>query len=88
MTEYDIPDNAQQLFANGERSYSIKDPAQSGDNVFALRLFLECVGVPAEMIEEDEGTRVTLFDGSKRITIDSGGLGDFHLHGYDVAVLG
>ena len=87
MTEYDIPDNVQQLFANGERSYCIKDPHQSGDNIFALRLFMECVGIPGEMIEEDEGTRATLFDGTTRLVIDSGGLGDFHLHGYDVTVL-
>lgn len=30
---------------------------------------------------------VTLFDGKRRIVIDSGGLGDFHLHGYNVTVL-
>ena len=87
MTEYDIPDNVQQLFANGERSYCIKDYDQQGDNIFAMRLFMECVGVPAEMVERDDGTQVTLFDGETRLIIDSGGLGDFHLHGYDVTVL-
>jgi len=86
MSEYNIPDNVQELFANGECSYSIIDPDQPGDNIFSLRLFLECVGVPSEMIEEDLGTQVTLCDGTKRIVIDSGGLGDFHRHGYDVTV--
>ena len=87
MSEYDIPENVDQLFANGERSYSICDYAESGDNTFSMNLFLDAVGVPSEMIEEDLGTQVVLFDGKARIVIDSGGLGDFHLHGYDVTVV-
>lgn len=87
MTYYDIPENAAELFANGERSYSICDHDQSGDNIFAMNLFLECVGVPSKMVECDDGTQVTLFDGETRIVIDSGGLGDFHLHGYDVTII-
>lgn len=39
------------------------------------------------MSECHDGTQVTLFDGETRIVIDSGGLGDFHLHGYDVTIL-
>ena len=84
---YEIPESVEELFNNGERSYSITDPEQSGDNIFAMNLFLECVGVPAEMVECDDGTQVTLNAGKRRIVIDSGGLGDFHLHGYDVTVL-
>ena len=84
---YDIPASTAELFENAPCQYSITDPEQSGDNIFALRLFLECVGVSSEMIECDDGTQVTLFNGEKRIAIDSGGLGDFHLHGYDVTVL-
>ena len=87
MSEYCIPENVAELFANGESSYSITDPDESGDNIFAMNLFLEAVGVPSEMVEEDLGTQVTLFDGKTRIVIDSGGLGDFHLHGYDVTVV-
>lgn len=84
---YEIPGSVEELFNNGEQSYSITDPNQSGDNIFAMNLFLECVGVPAEMVECDYGTQVTLFNGEQRIVIDSGGLGDFHLHGYDVTVM-
>lgn len=87
MTDYDIPESVAELFANGERSYHIIDVDQAGDNVFAMRLFLECVGVPAEMVECDDGTQITLFDGTTRIVIDCRGLGDFHLHGYDVTVI-
>ena len=84
---YEIPESVEELFNNGERSYSITDPEQSGDNIFSIILFLGCIGVPAEMVECDDGTQVTLFDGNRRIVIDSGGLGDFHLHGYGVTVL-
>ena len=56
--------------------------------IFSMNLFLKCVDVPSEMIECHDGTQVTLFDGKTRIVIDSGGLGDFHLHGYEVTVLG
>jgi hypothetical protein len=87
MTDYCIPENTAELFANGDRSYHIKDRDQAGDNIFAMNLFLECVGVPSEIVEYHDGTQVTLFDGSTRVVIDSGGLGDFHLHGYDVTIL-
>ncbi len=87
MNDYDIPKNTAELFANGERSYHIKDSDQAGDNIFAMNLFLECVDVPSEMIECHDGTQVTLFDGETRLVIDSSGLGDFHLHGYDVKIL-
>jgi len=86
MRDYDIPGSASELFANGERSYHIIDPDQVGDNTFAMRLFVEQVGIPASMIETDDGTQVTLSDGNTRIVIDSGGLGDFDRHGYDVTL--
>jgi len=84
---YNIPGSVEELFANGESNYSITDPDEPGDNIFAMGLFLECVGVPGEMVELDDGTQVTLFDGKTRLVIDSGGLGDFHLHGFDVTVV-
>jgi hypothetical protein len=87
MTEYFIPNNATELFENGESSYWIIDRDQVGDNIFAMNLFLQCVDVPDLMVEEHYGTQVVLFDGKTRIVIDSGGLGDFDRHGYDVTVL-
>ena len=84
--EYNIPSDVAELFSNGERQYSICDPDESGDNVFAMDLFAFLVGIPDEMIIEDEGTQIIVTDGNKRLCIDSGGLGDFHLHGYDVTV--
>jgi len=84
MSEWNIPKDVNELFENGERNYSICDKDYSGDNIYAMNLFLETVDVPSEMVEEDLGTRV---DGKKRLCIDSGGLGDFHLHGYDVSII-
>jgi len=84
MSDWNIPGSVSELFANGSASYSICDPGYPGDNVYGMRLFLDSVGVPSDMIELDDGTQVTLFDGQKRLVIDSGGLGDFHRHGFDV----
>ena len=87
MSLYEIPGSVQELFDNGEEQYRIIDPEQDRDNISALRLFLELVGVPDDMIECDDETQVTLFNGEKRIVIDSGGLGDFFSHGYEVTVI-
>jgi hypothetical protein len=84
---YNIPSSPADLFEAGEEIYTITDPKQSGDNEFAMDLFLDRVGVTEDMIEEHMGTQVTLFDGKRRITIDSGGLGDFHLHRFSVMVV-
>ena len=84
---YDIPETVEELFSNGEAAYSITDPEQPGDNIFAMRLFLDLVGVPDGFIEIDDGTQVTVFDGETRLVIDSGGLGDFHLHGFTTTVV-
>lgn len=87
MSDYQIPSDYGELFANGEAYYSIEDKDQSGDNIFAMKLFLEVVGVPESFVEFDEGTRVILFDGETRIQIDSEGLGDFNSHGFSVTLL-
>lgn len=86
MTIYEVPENTAELFTNGETSYRICDPEQSGDNIEAMNLFINVVDIPSEMIEENYGTQITICDGSKRLVIDSGGLGDFHLHGYEVSL--
>lgn len=87
MTVWDIPADTDELFANGSANYSICDRGYPGDNVYGMRLFLESVGVPPEMIELDDGTQVTLSGGQKRLVVDCGGLGDFHKHGFCVTEL-
>lgn len=85
MSEYSVPGDVAELFANGEDSYEIRDPEQSGDNIFAMTLFCEVVGIPEDMIVTDDGTQIIVTDGNKTLCIDSCGLGDFHLHGYSVS---
>lgn len=85
-SEYNLPEDIDALFQNVPESYHIFDRDHPGDNIFAMNLFLDCIGVPVEMVEEDYGTQVTLNNGHKRIVIDSGGRGDFHLHGYEVSI--
>jgi len=60
--------------------------AQNGDNVFAMRLFIELVGIPEDMIIQDDGTQIVVTDGHTTLCIESGGLGDFYLHGYNVTL--
>lgn len=86
MKDWNIPESISQLFDNVPEQYWIKDSEYSGDNIFAMGLFVESVGIPSDMIEEDYGTQIVLFNGERRIVIDSGGLGDFHLHGFDVTM--
>ena len=68
-TFYGIPDNVDELFANGKMQYEIRDIEQSGDNIFAMYLFLDCVGVPDTMIEVDDGTQVILNNGKIRYVL-------------------
>lgn len=84
---YEIPKSIKELFDNGNCSYSITDPELSMDNIDALQIFLEMLDITEDLIELDNGTQVILNNGSKRLQIDCGGLGDFYLHGYDVTVL-
>lgn len=85
MSDWNIPADVDELFRNGEVHYHIHDYEQSGDNIFAMQLFLEYVDIPEEFIVEDNGTQIIVSDGERTLCIDSGGEGDFHLHGYDVS---
>ena len=84
---YDIPDSIEELFNNGDSNYSITDPNQSGDNIFGLNLFLDHLNIDEDNMELNEETRVILLYNGKRLTIDCYGLGDFHLHGYEVKII-
>ena len=85
MTYYDLPADVNELFTNGERSYSITDPDTPGNNIYGVQLFCEYVDIPAQMIVEDYGTQIVVEKDGEKLVIDSGGLGDFHLHGFDVS---
>lgn len=85
MPIYNIPENFEELMSNGEENYSIIDESKSGDNIFAIQLFIESVGIPSEMIEDNSGTQITIFDGEKRLVVDACGLGDFSSHAFQVS---
>ena len=83
-----IPDDVDELFANGPEHYHIFEEGGYGmDNIQSMHVFLEAVGVTGDMIEEDEGTQVILNHKGQRLCIDSYGLGDFYRHGFDVELL-
>ena len=89
MSIYKIPESIEDLFEQGENSYSIIDysPEMEMDNNESMAFFLEQIGVQKENIILDNGTQVILkCNGYKEIyCIDSGGLGDFFSHGFDVS---
>lgn len=92
MLIYEIPDDINSLFKevdenDGSVSYRIIDYGEgmSMDNNESMQYFVDCVGISQDSIEEDLGTQIALGHSrySKRIIVDSGGLGDFFSHGFD-----
>lgn len=86
---YEIPDSLKALFENGETSYRIIDYSPGGDldNIQALNLFIERVEIPSENILVHDGTQCILShpDFDYLAVVDSGGLGDFFSHGFDIS---
>jgi hypothetical protein len=89
--DYDIPANVKELFENKEKNYSIIDyTINEMDNIASMAYFLESISdLTNEMIEVDDGTQVILKHPNYdyKLCIDSGGLGDFYRHGYDVSLV-
>ena len=90
---YEIPNNLTQMFKDfekGETSYRIinYDRDMEMDNNQSMNYFIECVGIPEDNIEDDYGTQIVVVheDYNFRIVIDSGGLGDFFSHGFDMSL--
>lgn len=78
-----------EMFEMGENSYRIIDYTISEmDNIESMQYFLNCIGALDENIETDDGTQVVIVhpDYSHKLVIDSGGLGDFYSHGFDVTI--
>ena len=84
MSDWNIPESLDDLFTNVPESYSIIDRDEVGDNIFAMNLFVESIPGLEQCIVEEYGTQIIAEKDGKTICIDSGGLGDFHMHGYDV----
>jgi hypothetical protein len=90
MPIYEVPNSVQELFEQGEASYRIIDyTIQEMDNNQSMQFFLDYIGATSENIEVDDGTQVIIKhpDFNHKLVIDSGGLGDFNSHGYDVTLL-
>jgi len=90
MAIYEIPDSISNLFLQGENSYRIIDyDINDMDNIESMDYFLDCLEVEACHIVADEGTQVILEhpNFNFQLVIDSGGLGDFFSHGFDVSIL-
>ena len=85
MSEWNIPENLDVLFSDVPASYQIIDSDFPGDNIEAMRLFIDNVPGLEEFIVVDDGTQIQAERNGVTIFIDCGGLGDFHMHGYDVS---
>lgn len=86
---YEIPNSVKEMFEQGENSYRIIDYSiQEMDNIQSMQHFLDCIGATSDNIETDDGTQVVIIhpDFDHKLVIDSGGLGDFYSHGYDVTL--
>ena len=86
---YEIPNSVKEMFEQGENSYRIIDYSiQEMDNIQSMQYFLEHIGATSDNIEVDDGTQVVIIhpDFGHKLVIDSGGLGDFYSHGYDVTL--
>jgi hypothetical protein len=86
---YEIPNSVKEMFEQGENSYRIIDYSiQEMDNIQSMQHFLDCTGATTDNIETYDGTQVVVIhpDFDHKLVIDSGGLGDFYSHGYDVTL--
>lgn len=86
---YEIPNSVKEMFEQGENSYRIIDYSiQEMDNIQSMQYFLDFIGATNDNIETDDVTQVVVVhpDFDYKLVIDSGGLGDFYSHGYDVTL--
>lgn len=86
---YEIPNSVKEMFEQGENSYRIIDYSIQGmNNIQSMQHFLDHIGATTDNIETDDGTQVVIIhpDFGHKLVIDSGGLGDFYSHGYDVTL--
>jgi hypothetical protein len=89
MPIYEIPSSVTDLFEQGENVYRIMDYEIPGmDNIESLEYFLDQIGATNGDIHEIESTQVVLThpDFDHMLVVDSGGLGDFYSHRFDVSL--
>lgn len=83
---YEIPETVKELFEQGENSYRIINYETEMDNIQSMAHFIECIGATEDNIETDDGTQIIMKheDFDFMLVVDSGGLGDFYSHGFDI----
>ena len=90
MSIYEIPESVIDLFEQGENSYRIidYDEGMEMDNNESMEYFLEQIEATEENMVLEDGTMVILKhkDFEETYIIESGGLGDFFSHGFDVSL--
>lgn len=91
---YEIPDDVKTMFdefVEGIDFYRIinYEDGMDMDNNQSMQHFLECISVADDNIVDDAGTQVIIQhkDYDFKLVIDSGGLGDFFSHKYEVSKL-
>lgn len=85
--DWDMPRDLDELFSDLPKSYHIIDRNLPGDNIYGMQLFIDNVPGLFEFIIENDGTQVVAKRNGISIVIDSTGLGDFHMHGFDVSLM-
>jgi hypothetical protein len=86
---YEMPSSVKEMFEQGENSYRIIDYSiNEMDNIQSMQYFLDLIGAKSENIETDDGTQMVIIhpDFDHKLVIDSGGLGDFYSHSFDVSI--
>ncbi len=89
MNKYNVPEDIDELFENGEETYTIVDyNIESMDNIQSMSFFLELLNIPDDNIYLYDGTMVILKHNNYdyKLRIDSGGLGDFYSHKFDITI--
>jgi len=90
MSEYNMPESIVDIFEEGEGQWTAQDyaPEMEMDNVEAMNWFMEKVGIRDEDCASIEDTQIILKhpEYPHKLCVDSGGLGDFFSHGFDVSI--
>ena len=89
MDIYEVPSNVHELFLTKEAFYRIIDYSLDMNNIQSMQFFLDYVGIEEGCVVQDLGTQVIVCheDFDYKLQIDSGGLGDFFSHGFEVVLI-
>ena len=86
----DIPISIEELFSNGCQNYYLTDYGLPPmDNIESMEYFLGRVGASIDNIDVDDGTYIVLShpDYEYALEIQSGGMGDFNTHIWQVTTI-